>query len=93
MVLFGEYFRIGQIIALITMVFSFAIIYKLFWRRTRFRKVVLAYLFFLLSTVCALLREYVLWNTMRQVEHALLAVSSFVFLYITYYTHKNISGG
>ncbi|KYK37196.1 MAG: hypothetical protein HXS48_11135 [Theionarchaea archaeon] len=93
MVLFGEYFRIGEIIALITMIFSFIIIYRICWRRKTFKKIVLAYFFFLLSTVLAIFREYFLFDLMRHLEHVMLVCSSALFLYIAYTAHKNLVGG
>lgn len=93
MVLFGEYFAIGQTIALITMVLSLIIIYRICWKTRTFRKIVYAYLFFLFSTVCAIFREYMFWDLMRRLEHALLLISSFIFLYIAYVAHKNLEGG
>jgi hypothetical protein len=92
MVLFGEYFTVGEIIALITMIFAFIIIYRICWKRKVFRKIVLAYLFFLLSTVFAILREYYLWDLFRTLEHVSLLVSSSIFLYIAYAAHKNLVG-
>lgn len=93
MELFGEYFKIGEMIALVTMVFSLAVIYKICWKRKRFRKIVFAYFFFLVSTVFAILREYFLWDLMRSLEHFSLVVSSSIFLYITWVAHKNLRGG
>ncbi|KYK37933.1 MAG: hypothetical protein HXS46_10685 [Theionarchaea archaeon] len=92
MVLFGEYFAIGQIIALITMVLSLIIIYRICWKTRTFRKIVYAYFFFLLSTVCAILREYMFWDLMRRLEHTSLLISSFIFLYIAYVARKNLEG-
>ena len=93
MELFGEYFKIGEMIALITMVFSLIIIYRICWKRKRFRKIVFAYFFFLLSTIFAVFREYFLYDLMRRFEHVSLLVSSSIFLYIAYVAHKNLEGG
>jgi len=93
MVLFGEYFIIGQMIALITMIFSLIIIYRICWKKKTFRKIVYAYSFFLLSTVFAIFREYIFWDFMRRLEHVCLLVSSLIFVYIAYVTHKNLEGG
>ena len=92
MVLFGEYFTIGQMIALVTMVISFLIIYRICWKTKTFRKLVLAYFLFLLSTAFALLREYIFWDIMRRLEHVSLLVSSSIFLYIAYVVHRNLVG-
>jgi hypothetical protein len=93
MVLFGEVFKIGEMIALVTMIFSLFVIYKICWKRKTFRKVVLAYFFFLLSTGFAVLREYVWYDVMREMEHLSLVISSSIFLYITYVAYKNLGGG
>ncbi|MBU7042470.1 MAG: hypothetical protein HXS47_02675 [Theionarchaea archaeon] len=92
MVLFGEYFVIAEGIALVTMILAFIIICTIFWNKKMFRKVIFAYFFFLLSTVCAILREYLLWDTMRIAEHCSLVISSLIFLYITFIAHKNLVG-
>ena len=93
MVLFGEYFKIGEMIALITMVCSLIIIYRICWKRKQFRKIVFAYFFFLLSTICAVFREYFFYDLMRWFEHVSLLISSTIFLYIIYVAHKNLEGG
>jgi hypothetical protein len=77
-------------IALVTMVFSLTIIYKICWKRRKFRKIVFAYFFFLLSSIFAIFREYFLWDLMRELEHCSLLLSSSIFLYITYVAHKNL---
>ncbi|MBU7001317.1 MAG: hypothetical protein HXS51_11165 [Theionarchaea archaeon] len=80
-------------IALVTMILSFLVIYRICWRRKTFRKMVLAYFFFLLSAGFAVLREYMWYDVMRETEHILLVISSSIFLYITYVAHKNLGGG
>jgi len=92
MVLSGEYFTVGEMIGLITMVLSFLIIYKICWKRKMYRKIVSAYFFFLLSTVFAIAGEYTLWDFFGTLEHVSLLISSSVFLYIAYLTHKNLAG-
>jgi hypothetical protein len=101
----GEYFKIGEIVALFTMVFSLIIIYSICWKRRKFRGIVLAYFFLLLSTIFAILREcsffdkyissteYIFWDLMRQIEHVSLLISSFIFLYIVIIAHRNVGGG
>ena len=92
MVLFGEYFMIAQIIALVTMGFSLIVIYRICWKSILYRKIVFAYFFFLLSTLCAVLREFFLWDVMRTLEHFSLLISSFVFFYIAYVSYTNLRG-
>ncbi|MBU7013321.1 MAG: hypothetical protein HXS52_09130 [Theionarchaea archaeon] len=93
MVLFGEVFRIGEMIALLTMIFSLLFIYRMCWKRKAFRKMVFAYFFFLLSAGFAVLREYLLYDLMREIEHLSLVISSSMFLYIAYVAYKNLGGG
>jgi hypothetical protein len=90
----GEYFKIGETVALVTMIFSLVIIHSICWKRRKFRGIVLAYSLLLLSTIFAILRECKCeyWEVMRELEHASLLISSFIFLYVAYVTHKNLGG-
>lgn len=92
MVLFGEYFTIGEIIASITMIISFILIYRICWKRKMFKKIVFAYFFFLLSSFFAVFREYFFWDFFRALEHVSLLLCSSIFLYITYRAHRNLVG-
>ena len=92
MVLFGEFFTIGEVIALVTIGSSLVIMYRICWTQKIFRKIVLAYFFFLLSTIFAIVREYTFFDLMRRLEHCSLLISSLIFLYIAYVAHKNLVG-
>ncbi len=90
MIALGNEFVIAEIIALFLIIPTFIYMITVSREDKRWRNTTIAVGFLLLSTICALLREFSYFDIFRTLEWLFLFLSSLMFAYGAYMTNKHL---
>lgn len=90
MVAYGPEFKIAEIIALILITPTLIYMISVCQKDGRWKYMTYAVFTLFLSTIFALLREFYAFDTFRTLEWIFIFISSVLFAYAAYKSHKNI---
>jgi hypothetical protein len=90
---YADFFRIAQFIALLLFIPIFDYMLGVYKQEKKWRLFTLAFVFWFLSTIFAIVREFYLFDVFRLLEQLSVLMASIVFAYTCYYSNTYLRGG